>query len=159
MIEIIKEETTFVLDAFPKLAGKCLGGSAALSLRLTNAGVPNYVALGSLTCRGIQAFTYTPLNLDIGGVWDGHAWVVIEETIIMDVTLIKTARERPDNSNVKKSLKHILERGAIGFKKQGRFSHYEEFIYEEVGRLPDYGRDRLIRGLLEHNGVLNDDKD
>lgn len=152
MLEIIKKETTFVLDAFPKLAGKCLGGSAALSLRLTEEGVPNYVALGSLTCRGIQAFTYTPLNLDAGGVWDGHAWVVISDAMIMDVSLIKTARERPENSNIKKSLKPILERGAIGFSRQGRLSIYEDLVYEEVSRLPDHGRDRLIRGLLEYNG-------
>ena len=156
MMDTIQEEAKFVLETFPKLAGRCLGGSAALSLRLTEAVVSNEVALGSLICRGIPAFTYSPIDLDVGGIWDGHAWVVIADTFIMDISLLRTVRERPENSNVKSSLKSLLNKGAIGFKRQGRISTFEELIYVQEGTLPKHGRDRLIRGLMDHHGYLND---
>jgi len=153
----LKEAMTFVLSGFGKLDGLCLGGSVALSTRLDELGVSNYVALGTLRCAGVTAFEYSKPNIpktkDGKFDWDGHAWCVVEDKWIADVTLIRTARALPVASNLKRHFLPILNRGAIIVRRKGDISSSDGLEYQECARLPKSAHDGLLAGVMHHNGL------
>jgi len=153
----LKEAMTFVLSGFEKLDGMCLGGSVALSTRLDELGVLNHVALGTLRCAGVTAFEYSKPNIpktkDGNFNWDGHAWCVVEDEWIADVTLIRTARALPVGSNLKRHFLPILNRGAIIVRRKGEISFSEELEYRECSKLPKSTYEGLLAGVMRHNGL------
>lgn len=155
--DTVKEAMTFVLRGFGKLDGMCLGGSVALSTRLDELGAPNYVALGTLRCAGVTAFKYSKPNIpktqDGKFDWDGHAWCVVEDKWIADVTLIRTARALPTGSNLKHHFLPILNRGAIIVRRKGAISSSDGLEYQEYSRLPKSSYDGLLAGVMHHNGL------
>jgi len=155
--EKLKEAMTFVLGGFEKLDGMCLGGSVALSTRLDELGVSSYVALGTLTCDGITAFEYSkpnfPKTKDGKFDWDGHAWCVVENHWIADITLIRTARALPVGSNLKRHFLPILNKGAIIVRRKGDVSSSDKLKYQECARLPKSSYDSLLAGVMHHNNI------
>lgn len=150
----IQNETRFVRLAFPKLGKMCVGGSAALSLRLSSAGVENYVALGSIVLRDKPLFNYTPMEWVDGSSWDGHAWCVVENRFIADVTLPDSLLTLPPSyDDVKAHLHGISSRKELIFAREGTLTAYGELLYIQEDVLPEARYDDAVNGLKYFNAT------
>jgi len=148
----IEKEMTFVLRGFTRLAGQCLSGSVAICKRFSEAGIDSYVALGTLTCNNIIAYQYEASNFETSGDWSGHAWCVVENNWIVDITLLQTALKLPQNSNIKRNLISLQGGGAIAFKKRDDVWIFGDLVYSEQAILPKSKYDGLLTMLLDTHG-------
>jgi len=124
-----------------KLANNCLGASVLLVEALHRYNFRAYVALGTLKTAGKLTFQYEPLpEFNNAGLhlsdWGGHAWVqLMDEDIIVDITLFATAANLNEDSNLRQQLED-----QEGFGRPLRLvfsndSHPEPLEYQECENL------------------------
>lgn len=147
--------TKDALLAFRNTVGQCVGLCAAISLRLTEDGVPNKVALGSLSCGGILAFRYGgPFVADGSSPvdWDGHAWIEFPGGIIGEPSLLRTAKAAPRQSNLRQSLERqgIIDKGAFLLPESEALAALG-LKYEREAYLAEADFEPVIRGLIATN--------
>ena len=123
MIEKLKSEIDplcyNLLSRYPYTAGQCVPISALASEHLFQSGISNEVWLGSLRCNGIKAFSYTrafPVRPRGPVDWEGHAWIVLGNGFILDLSILRTARVAPESSNLRRAFERrgLLSKGVLG---------------------------------------------
>jgi hypothetical protein len=150
---LIAEVCTEILTDFKKTQGQCVAVSALLSERLHAVGIENYVALGTLWCSDILAFKYNGVFDVLPGVqeWDGHAWVVSASDMLIDLSLLRSAKALPDNSNLKQTLRDLgwLGKGAI----LTSINNTAPLKYSEQAQLKGELFSAIISGLCAQNDI------
>ena len=135
------------LQRFPCMQGQCVAVSAWIVERLRSEGVLCRVALGTLRCRGRLVFEYQgPIPRRPKGAihWSGHAWVDFQANAIGEVSLFRTARRLPSDSNLRNCLDEagFLQSGAmlssytdletdLGLKYKAK-SYLHQEVYEKA---------------------------
>ena len=155
MLHDIQHEMNRVLLEYPVLHGLCVQGSSTLSMYLTNAGIENYVAIGSLKCGDIQEFEYEPIDWEApdSNLWAGHAWCVIRNQFIADITLLKSVRELPTSTNLKNAIKNLNLQKYLLFLKHGNSTVYGSFTYTKEAILPTTKIPNAVAGLKAKNSI------
>lgn len=152
-IQQIGEICRDILFEFPETRGQCVGVSALLSQRLSSVECENYVALGSLKCRGRLAFKYSgPISSEPGITqWDGHAWVIAANDTLIDLSLLRTAGALPKHSNLRRYLDEegLLGKGVALMHRQA--THHLSYFEKE--RLGHALFAPAIAGLYVKNGL------
>lgn len=138
-------------DAYPRLTRLCVQASSELSSRLTDAGIKNYVALGSLSCGADKIHEYEPLNFNGPKGWDGHAWCVINDGLIADITFLKSVRELPEHVVIDRAIKNMVTQKWLLFIRDGDTTSYGQLTYEQEAILPENRLSAAIEGLKAHN--------
>ncbi|TXN73418.1 hypothetical protein [Methylobacterium sp. WL6] len=147
--------TTDALRNFRNTVGQCVGLCAAISWRLTKDGVPNKVALGSLSCGGIPSFEYSgPFVTDRSNssAWDGHAWIEFPGGVIGEPSLLRTAKAAPRHSNLRQSLERqgLIDKGAFLLPESEALADLG-LKYTRMAYLAEGEFEPLIRGLIATN--------
>ncbi|MCJ2093116.1 hypothetical protein MKK67_11500 [Methylobacterium sp. J-072] len=149
--------TTDALRMFRNTVGQCVGLCAAISWRLTEDGVPNKVALGSLSCGGVPAFEYSGPFVTDGSSpvdWDGHAWIEFPGGIIGEPSLLRTAKAAPRQSNLRQSLERqgVIDKGAFILPGRDTLAVFG-LKYTRMAYLAEGDFDPLIHGLIATNNA------
>lgn len=147
--------TRDALLTFRNTVGQCVGLCAAVSWRLAENGVPNKVALGSLTCGGILAFEYSGPFVTDGSnpsTWDGHAWIEFPGGVIGEPSLLRTAKAAPRQSNLRQSLERqgVIDKGAFLLPESDALAAFG-LKYTRMAYLAQGDFEPLIRGLIATN--------
>ncbi|GJE14577.1 hypothetical protein [Methylobacterium longum] len=147
--------TKDALLTFRNTDKQCVGLCAAISWSLTEDGVPNKVALGSLSCEGVLAFKYSGPFVTDGSVpldWDGHAWIEFPGGIIGEPSLLRTAKAAPRQSNLRQSLERqgLIDKGAFILPENDTLAAFG-LKYTRMAYLAAGDFDPLIRGLVAMN--------
>lgn len=147
--------TRDALLTFRNTTGQCVGLCAAISWALTQDGVSNKVALGSLYCGGVPAFVYSgPFSTALSDtiVWDGHAWIEFPSGIIGEPSLLRTAKAAPRENYLRQTLERlgIIDKGAFLLPESDALAAFG-LKYTRMAYLAEGDFDPLIHGLIATN--------
>ncbi len=158
LLEHFRDSATSALRRFPHTVGQCVGLCAYISRDLKGRGVSNEVALGSLTCAGIRVFKYNkpiPARPKRLVDWDGHAWIEFADGVVGEPSLLRTARNKPNNSNIKRHLHELgfLNGWALLMSRDEQRNFGLKYVRKQI--LKEDRFDNLIGGLdFINNHVL-----
>ncbi|MGN0923273.1 hypothetical protein [Ectopseudomonas mendocina] len=149
-LELIAETATRTLASIPRAAGHCVMISAGFVAALRASEVPAVVILGDLLIDGKHVFRCydnlpRPTHDDeiVDATWDGHAWVMIGESIC-DLSIFRTAYELAQPNRLSD---YILRYFGTG---KGAFMCYPHQLPPGMEFVPKFAlTDDQIYGLLE----------
>lgn len=149
-LKLIAETATRTLASIPRAAGHCVMISAGFVAALRASGVTAVVILGDLLINGKHVFRCydnlpSPTHDDeiIDTTWDGHAWVMIGESIC-DLSIFRTAYDLAQPNRLSE---YILKYFGTG---KGAFMCYPHQLPPGMEFVPKFAlTDDQIFGLLE----------
>lgn len=148
-LKLIAETATRTLASIPRAAGHCVMIIAGFVAALRASDVPAVVILGDLLIDGKHVFRcYDNLPRPthdeiIDTTWDGHAWVMIGESIC-DLSIFRTAYELAQPNRLSD---YILKYFGAG---KGAFMCYPNQLPPGMEFVPKFAlTDDQIYGLLE----------
>jgi hypothetical protein len=149
-LELIAEAARGTLNSIPRAAGHCVMISAGFVAALRASDVPAVVILGDLLIDGKHVF-HCYSNLPgpahegeiVDTTWDGHAWVMIGESIC-DLSIFRTAYDMAQPNRLSD---YILKYFGAG---KGAFMCYPHQLPPGMQFVPKFAlTDDQIYGLLE----------
>lgn len=149
-LKLITETARVTLNSIPRKAGHCVMISAGFVAALRASNVPAVVILGDLLIDGKHVFRCSdnlphPTHDDeiVDATWDGHAWVMIGESIC-DLSIFRTAYDMAQPNRLSD---YILKYFGAG---KGAFMCYPNQLPPGMAFVPKFAlTDDQICGLLD----------
>jgi len=158
--ESFVKHTTTAFNVFENTKGQCVALCAYIGSKIKDDNINCCIALGSLSCNGIETYEYSgefPSNPNESKFidWEGHAWIEFENRFIGEPSLIRTAKALPRESNVRTQLEKIdmLSTGAfLTCKNDALFNM--GLLYEKKNTLNNEMIRPIAAGLFKLNNLI-----